>query len=556
MLDEPRNIVLVTLSAGFSPAAIPLGAACLASALKAAPGCAGRYAVSLLEARLGETAQALAARIAAQAPFAVGFSLYCWNAALLSAAAGALSALKPGLPCFAGGPEVTGAPEALAASGPFHILLAGEAEGAIEDLLAALDARAGPQSGGNAKGPTTIIRAREPESASLPSPWLDGTLKPLKKGAVLWELERGCPYACAFCFESKGSRRVRRLDRGRIERELELFARSGVAEAAVLSPTFNADRDRALDLLNLFRKKGRGMVFSFEVRAEALDARQAKAFAAIGAKLQVGLQSARPEVCARVGRSLDREDFKRKIALLDKEGLIWGLDLIYGLPGDDLSGFRSSLDWALALRPNHLDVFRLSILPGTRLHDEAAAGGMSWESLPPYRLISSSGFPPADLEAAESLALSAELFYNRGRSVAWFLPLCRALGLAPTALLDAVSARLEAHPLRSRLTAISELGEFDSAALIDFQQEVLASLCVGKKAALLPLARDLAALHGAYGRAMAEGLSTEIDLAYDPEESLSSQAEDLRAFASRARPSPRRVRVAPDGQGDAGIEDI
>jgi acetyl-CoA carboxylase biotin carboxylase subunit len=90
--------------------------------------------------------------------------------------------------------------------------------------------------------------------------------------------------------------------------------------------------------------------------------------------------------------------------MLNKEDLSFGLDLIYGLPGDSLAGYRKSLDFALSLYPNNLDLFRLSVLPGTALRDRAEELGLKYQSEAPYEVISTPEFSAADLAAAETAA--------------------------------------------------------------------------------------------------------------------------------------------------------
>jgi oxygen-independent coproporphyrinogen-3 oxidase len=50
------------------------------------------------------------------------------------------------------------------------------------------------------------------------------------------------------------------------------------------------------------------------------------------------------------------------------------LDLIYGLPGQDLDAWRHNLTAALALAPEHISVYGLQLEPGTPLAQDVAAG--------------------------------------------------------------------------------------------------------------------------------------------------------------------------------------
>jgi hypothetical protein len=66
--------------------------------------------------------------------------------------------------------------------------------------------------------------------------------------------------------------------------------------------------------------------------------------------------------------------------------------------------------------------------------------------------------------------------------------------------------------------------------------------------------RDLVRLHGAWGRALAEGEESLLDLSYDPEEVLGAAAVGLAAFARGAARSDGRWRVVPDEEEGARIE--
>jgi hypothetical protein len=255
------------------------------------------------------------------------------------------------------------------------------------------------------------------------------------------ELARGCPFRCAFCFESKGTARVRRFPLARIAAELDRFRAAGVEEVFVLDPTFNADGKRFAEAVRLMAEKGRGLRFVLELRAELLDRTQAKLLADLDCSVQIGLQSSDPAVLAGVDRSFDPAIFARKVRLLEEYGVVYGLDLIYGLPGDDPAGFMRSLDYALALAPNHLDVFRLAVLPGTALGERAASQGLVYDHLAPHLVRSTPTFPAAALDRADRIAAALDLLYNRGRAVVWFPALSKALGMKPSAIIEPLRTR-------------------------------------------------------------------------------------------------------------------
>ena len=53
--------------------------------------------------------------------------------------------------------------------------------------------------------------------------------------------------------------------------------------------------------------------------------------------------------------------------MLTAAGLRVSLDLIYGTPGESLADWRTSLEAAIALAPDHLSAYALTVEEGTKL---------------------------------------------------------------------------------------------------------------------------------------------------------------------------------------------
>lgn len=433
------KLVLVAIHVEPSPRAVPLGPAMLASALKGKLG--GAIQTRIVDAFVGEPAAACAARILASDPDLVGFSMYVWNRSLALETAACLKAEKPGLIVFAGGAEATADAEGVLADPAVDFVLPGEGEELIVEAMRRLLQGATPASIADWARPSPVK-----DLAALSSPFLDGTLRPEDYGGALWELSRGCPFTCDFCFEARGTAGIRRIPLARVEAELELFQARGIREIFVLDPTFNYHKAQAKRVLRLMAEKAPGIHFFFEVRSEFIDEEMAGLFAALRCTLQIGLQSAHDDVLRHISRTFDPGDFEAKILLLHQAGVPYGFDLIYGLPGDSLDGFRESVDFAMSLVPNHLDVFRLSVLPGTRLAETAAGLGLAHEAQNPYQVLASPTFDSRDMAQAARIAQACDVLYNRGRAVPWFGMLTEALEAPPSAVFEAFATWLENHP--------------------------------------------------------------------------------------------------------------
>lgn len=430
-------INLVSIHPYPSPQSIPLANAYLKSYALHSPA-----SISISDFFLGEDVSVCAATIAELLPVAVGFSMYVWNHSYCCEIAAELRRNHPAILLFCGGPEVTADPESVLTMEIFDFVIIGEGEVPFLSLCQVLAA-----NGDYTHIPGILLSGLTASALpppvtdldSIPSPYLTGVIDTHVTQGILWQLSRGCSFTCDFCFDARGIHGVRHFSLERVEAELRHFAATAVSQVFVLDSTFNLDVKRAKKLLRMIKNIAPDIHFHFEVRNEFIDREMAKLFAQIACSLQIGLQSANREVLRQVGRSFDKADFTAKVGLLNESGAVFGFDLIYGLPGDTLEGFRHTLDYALSLYPNHLDIFPLAVLPGTRLASSGAALGIRWDTKAPYIVNETGSFTTADMAAAAELATACDIFYTRGKAVAWFNAVVAVLGLKPAVFLHKFS---------------------------------------------------------------------------------------------------------------------
>ncbi|MEJ2201475.1 MAG: radical SAM protein [Desulfuromonadaceae bacterium] len=430
------RIVFPTLHVRRSAQAVSLAAGCLRAALPQE----WRERSCLLDFYPQQDSEEMLRKILGLEPQLVAFPLYVWNRSRVCELALLLRRRNPSLLLIAGGPEVYADPEGVLTQGGFDAVIRGEGEEVFRDLIRRFLAG---QNGAPIAGLHQAAGAGEemPEPApprleDLPSPWLSGSVVPTADGGVLWETSRGCPFACTFCFDGRGRRGTRFFPMERLEQELDLFVRHQVSQVWVLDSTFNYPAERGKQLLRLLRRKAPHIHFHLEAKAEFLDRATARLLSQLICSVQIGLQSSCPEVLKQIGRNFDPEKFTRRIHLLASEGVTFGFDLIYGLPGDDYAGFCRSLNFALTLAPNHIDIFPLAVLPGTRLHQDVARFGLRAQAEPPYEILQSDSLSPVELEDCRLLAAATDLFYNTGRAVGFFLALVKATGMDAVGLLQ------------------------------------------------------------------------------------------------------------------------
>jgi oxygen-independent coproporphyrinogen-3 oxidase len=142
-----------------------------------------------------------------------------------------------------------------------------------------------------------------------------------------------------------------------------------------------------------------------ECNPDSVDAAKLAAYRAAGVnRLSFGVQSLQPHVLAELGRTHDPANVERAVASARAAGLgSINLDLIYGSPSESVDDWRRTLDATLALEPEHVSAYALTVEPGTPLGKSVAAGSRS---------------APDDDDQAEKYELADDVLAASGR--AWY----------------------------------------------------------------------------------------------------------------------------------------
>ncbi|MCU0559656.1 MAG: radical SAM protein [Desulfobacterales bacterium] len=372
---------------------IPLGAACLKQAARGLGGVEVEILPESLVSYLGDAA--LLALIRETSPDVVGFSVFSWNIERsLFLAEGLKAAGRPRI--VFGGPEVT-PDNPLVRSPHVDLLVYGEGERVFRRLLSDPGAWAQRQA---AEAAADIFR-------SARSPYLDGLLEPDVERLMLLETQRGCPYRCGFCFYNKSRKGLSAAAPANVLQAVAWAAERRIGEVYLLDPCLNSRPDLAHLLAGLARLNPQKAIrFLSEIRAEAIDERLADLLAAAGFNwFEIGLQSTNPRALRIMNRPTRLDRFLKGAARLKQRGITPSIDLIIGLPGDDLGGFMRSVDFVA----DHgliddVQIFPLSVLPGTRFRRRRRELGLHFEPHPPYTVTATPAFGPEDFLLAYDYA--------------------------------------------------------------------------------------------------------------------------------------------------------
>ncbi|MDQ1084114.1 MULTISPECIES: radical SAM family heme chaperone HemW [Microbacterium] len=138
------------------------------------------------------------------------------------------------------------------------------------------------------------------------------------------------------------------------------------------------DLARMLDAVRTEFGIAEGAEITVEANPDTVDDIVMDTLAAAGVtRVSIGMQSSRPHVLAALDRTHDPANVATAVAAARRAGLDVSVDLIYGAPGESLDDWRSSLETAIALAPDHVSAYALIVEDGTKLARQIRSGAVA-----------------------------------------------------------------------------------------------------------------------------------------------------------------------------------
>ena len=341
------------------------------------------------------------------------FSCYIWNIDMALRLAETVKKARPGCIVLLGGPEVS-FDENWDRFKYADYVIKGEGETAFSSFLKAT--RQGEdvhgivglywEGGGNE--PTALQMEKLAFPYELPLADRDRI--------YYYEASRGCPFGCAYCLSAGEG--VRRLPVERVKSEIDQLAREGIRQIKFVDRTFNEDLTRAKEIFKHIISLETNTNFHFEMAGDMLDD---EAIDILGAapkgriQLEIGVQTTNEKALNAISRRQDWDKLSKTVTYLRKKGNVHlHLDLIAGLPGEDLSSFKKSFNTVYSLRPHMLQLGFLKLLYGSGLRDEAEDIGILYRSYAPYEVLSTREMSAEDLLLLKIAEEGIDL-YNSGK---------------------------------------------------------------------------------------------------------------------------------------------
>ncbi len=363
--------------------------------------------------------------IVEEQPEIVIFSTYIWNIEIIEKLVSNLKLVLPDCAIGAGGPEVSYfAEEYLKKLKGLDFVVVGEGEETVRQLSALCASGLPENFSDTVKGvPGLFVKSKEQitytgnrellcDLNQLPFPYPEIT-DPDNR-IYYYESCRGCPFSCAYCMSSL-DKKVRFLPLERVYKDLQTFMDANVRLVKFVDRTFNLNPERYISIWKYIvaHHNGRTM-FHFEIEAEYLDA-QALEFLQTVPKgimqFEIGVQSTNRKTLEAVGRSPNTETLFANIRALPAT-IHSHLDLIAGLPFEDLEIFGRSYEDVMKLFPDALQLGFLKVLHGTTMEKYCLENGWKWMENPPYETLLTPYMSYADLMFLKDLEKITDAYWN------------------------------------------------------------------------------------------------------------------------------------------------
>jgi len=469
--------------------------------------------VELAEYTINHSCQDILGDIFEKKPDIVGFSCYIWNMEYVRQLLEDLPEVLGTVKLWLGGPEASYCAGELMKEFPrLEGVMRGEGEEAFAGLVQYYGQRAGIES-----IPGLVYRKQEGgicvnpmgkpmDLSALPFPYTQSWMKSIdvRHRIIYYESSRGCPFSCSYCLSSV-DKQVRFRDLRLVFSELQFFLDRQVEQVKFVDRTFNCKSSHSTAIWRYLLEHDNGVTnFHFEIGADLLtqeDLDILKRMRPGLIQLEIGVQTANPATLKEIHRTMDLGQLEEAVACVRAgRNIHQHLDLIAGLPFEDLESFSSSFDRVYRMKPNQLQLGFLKVLKGSWMEENKAFYGLKFTSRPPYEVLETKWLRYQDILYLKKIEEMVEVYYNSGQ-FSWTISCLETLFLRPIEIFAALAdwykkAGLEAvkHSRQARYAIIfSMIQQCFSDKVEVFRDALTMDVYLREKAKTRPeFARELA----------------------------------------------------------------
>ncbi len=402
------NILLSTLNARYAHASLGLRYL-LANMGELQPD------TRLQEFVIGTKTSEIVEKLLAQQPRIIGLGIYIWNVEETTKVVSMLKRVAPQVTIVLGGPEVSHESSQQAIVQLADYVVTGWGDITFADLCRQI-----------LNGPQPLMKMHagvQPPLAELTLPYNLYSAEDIAHRTLYVEASRGCPFKCEFCLSAL-DKTAWPFDLDIFLAELEALHARGARLFKFVDRTFNLNIKSSLKIMQFFLDKLTAapddpVYAHFEVVPDHLPDALKDAitkFPAGSLQFEIGIQSFNPEVQALVSRKQNNDKAADNIRwLCEHSNAHLHVDLIAGLPGEDIDSFARGFDQLYALKPHEIQFGILKRLRGTPIIRHTETYQLVFDAHPPYTILATDRIDFASMQRLVRFARYWDMIANSGR---------------------------------------------------------------------------------------------------------------------------------------------
>jgi radical SAM superfamily enzyme YgiQ (UPF0313 family) len=370
---------------------------------------------ALMEFVIGAKTTEVVERLLAKQPRIVGFGVYIWNVEETTKVVAMLKRVAPEVTVVLGGPEVSYETDKQEIVRLADYTVTGWGDVTFPKLCGEI-----------LHGPKPLMKVHagvQPPMAEIALPYSLYSDDDIAHRTIYVEASRGCPFKCEFCLSSL-DKTAWPFQLDTFLAEMEALHRRGARLFKFVDRTFNLNVKTSQRIMQFFLDKLAAnpddpVYAHFELVPDHLPEALKQTIAQFppGAlQFEIGIQSFNPEVQALVSRRQDNAKAADNIRWLHEHSHAHlHVDLIAGLPGEDVDSFARGFDHLVSLGPHEIQFGILKRLRGTPIIRHTEPFGMVFDPYPPYTVLATDRIDFATMQRLVRFARYWDLVANSGR---------------------------------------------------------------------------------------------------------------------------------------------
>ena len=372
-------------------------------------------------------------------PDMVGLYAFTWNYRGAARLAALVKSMCPEIKALLGGPNATSFPEQSLRFGDFDIVVMGEGEETIKELLDVL--KGGKSLHGVAgiafKDGERIVKTTPREFIidldALPFParhfvpmgrYFDVFTRARRFATMI--ATRGCPFQCTFCNRDARLGRVLRTrsPRNVIAEMKKLKQDYAVREVMFFDDNFILDKPWAYEFCRTVENAGLDMLWEIRTRVDTVDEEILKALKRAGCyRIRFGFEAGDNQILKNMRKGITVEQSLECARLCHRIGIEMFGYFILGAPGETEETMKKTIDLAIEIEPRFALFSKFVPYPCTEAFDWAVANGyigknywidfLAGQPLDSHPALDQRGLPTKVVE--EYLDMANRRFYFRPR---------------------------------------------------------------------------------------------------------------------------------------------